>query len=186
PRMPVVSPSVVPPPLESEFDEWLQSLFSDIMDEEQLMEFTYGTRFHSATRTKQVYVDGSCIGQGTNHAAAGAGIYWGPGHPANKGVRVPGEQTNNRAELYAILVALSSSGTDVPLAIWTDSLYAIDTIVHQGPHLAQTGWKCANGDVLRAIQYRIRLRPAAVQFHHVRGHSNNLSNDAADSLAKEG
>ncbi|KAJ7212082.1 ribonuclease H-like domain-containing protein, partial [Mycena pura] len=173
-------------PRETEFDEWMQEMLADAMDEDDLASFTYGTSFPSISRTKQVYVDGSCLRQASTHAAAGAGIFWGPNNPANKGVRVPGEQTNNRAELFAILTVLADTPTNVPLDFRTDSLYAIETIVTQGLSLAQRGWKCANNDLLKAIQYQIRRRPVSVQFHHVRGHTGNFSNEEADRLAKLG
>ncbi|KAJ7193949.1 hypothetical protein GGX14DRAFT_405111 [Mycena pura] len=77
-------------PRETEFDEWMQEMLADAMDEDDLASFTYGTSFPSISRTKQVYVDGSCLRQASTHAASGAGIFWGPNNPANKGVRVPG------------------------------------------------------------------------------------------------
>ncbi|KAJ7193534.1 hypothetical protein GGX14DRAFT_405437 [Mycena pura] len=55
-----------------------------------------------------------------------------------------------------------------------------------GPVIAQTGWACANGDVLRAIHFRLCQRHGRVVFHHVRAHAGNKENDEADRLAKEG
>ncbi|KAJ7207106.1 ribonuclease H-like domain-containing protein, partial [Mycena pura] len=173
-------------PCETDFDEWLQELLADAADEEELAAFAYGRSFPSVTHTKQVYVDGSCLRQASNTAAAGAGIFWGPGNPGNKGVRVPGDQTNNRAELFAVLTVLAETPIDIPLDFRTDSMYVIEMIVTQGPSLAQRGWNCANNDLLRAIQHQIRRRPVTVQFHHVHGHTGNLSNEDADRLAKAG
>ncbi|XP_030044630.1 ribonuclease H1 [Microcaecilia unicolor] len=50
---------------------------------------------HSAV----VYTDGCCANNGRNDARAGIGVYWGPGHPSNVAERLPGRQTNQRAEI---------------------------------------------------------------------------------------
>ncbi|XP_036286187.1 ribonuclease H1 isoform X2 [Pipistrellus kuhlii] len=47
-----------------------------------------------------VYTDGCCCGNGRRRARAGIGVYWGPGHPLNVGMRLPGRQTNQRAEIH--------------------------------------------------------------------------------------
>ncbi|XP_064364566.1 ribonuclease H1 isoform X3 [Dromaius novaehollandiae] len=47
-----------------------------------------------------VYTDGCCSGNGRNRARAGIGVYWGPGHPLNTSERLPGRQTNQRAEIH--------------------------------------------------------------------------------------
>ncbi|XP_059516603.1 ribonuclease H1 isoform X2 [Myotis daubentonii] len=47
-----------------------------------------------------VYTDGCCSCNGRRRARAGIGVYWGPGHPLNVGVRLPGRQTNQRAEIH--------------------------------------------------------------------------------------
>ncbi|KAJ7194557.1 hypothetical protein GGX14DRAFT_337050, partial [Mycena pura] len=146
-------------PCETDFDKWMQEMLGDAMDEEDLASFTYGKSFPSITRTKQVYIDGSCLHHASSYAAVGAGIFWGPNNPGNKGVRVPGEQTNNCAELFAILTVLAETPTNIPLDFRTDSMYAIDMIVTQGLSLAQRGWKCAKEDLLRAIQHHIHQRP---------------------------
>ncbi|XP_037384471.1 ribonuclease H1 isoform X2 [Talpa occidentalis] len=47
-----------------------------------------------------VYTDGCCSSNGRRRARAGIGVYWGPGHPLNVGIRLPGRQTNQRAEIH--------------------------------------------------------------------------------------
>ena len=46
-----------------------------------------------------IYTDGACRGNGTPHARAGYGVYYGPNDPRNISERLSGAQTNNRAEL---------------------------------------------------------------------------------------
>ncbi|XP_032980537.1 ribonuclease H1 isoform X2 [Rhinolophus ferrumequinum] len=49
-----------------------------------------------------VYTDGCCSSNGRRRARAGIGVYWGPGHPLNVGIRLPGRQTNQRAEIHPV------------------------------------------------------------------------------------
>ncbi|KAJ7220073.1 ribonuclease H-like domain-containing protein, partial [Mycena pura] len=172
-------------PGETELDEDLWGLMSEVMEVGDMARHTYGPLLDTDAAARQVYVDGSCIGP-SSARRAGAGLRWGMASLRNRALRVPGEQTNNRAELFAILGALATTPISVPLDIFTDSQYAINMIVHWGPAIAQTGWHCANGDALSAIQYQIRRRRGHIRFHYVRGHSGNKENEAADRLAKSG
>nr|GAT50953.1 predicted protein [Mycena chlorophos] len=192
------SPSVTPPhamgprrrDLEprvvSALDHRFQDLLASSMSEQKWLASTYG-ECRDEGKVLEVYVDGSCFNVGTPMAAAGAGIYTGfCGSPWSRSLRVPGAQTNNRAELFAILAVVADTPLKYALSIWSDSMYAIRTITHLGPKLAQMGWPGPNSDVLRAIQYHIRRRPCRVTLHWVKGHANNMSNIHADELAKAG
>ena len=52
---------------------------------------------------KYVYTDGACIHNGKKYAKAGIGIFFGIGDKRNVSERITGKQTNNAAELEAIL-----------------------------------------------------------------------------------
>ncbi|KAJ7291819.1 ribonuclease H-like domain-containing protein, partial [Mycena rebaudengoi] len=134
----------------------------------------------------KTYTDGSCYNNGSPDACAGAGVYFGPNNPRNQALRVSGSQTNNRGELLAILYALSRARPWEAVEIYTDSEYAIRSIMYWAVKNEQKGWKCANGDLLKDIVSWIRYRSAAVRFRYVAAHSGNMHNDAADALAKEG
>lgn len=76
-----------------------------------------------------VYTDGSSQSNGRLGASAGYGVFWADAkyHAHNIARRLPGEmQTNNRAELRAIIAAVESCPEpERPLVIHTDSQYAI-------------------------------------------------------------
>ncbi|KAJ4487022.1 ribonuclease H-like domain-containing protein, partial [Lentinula edodes] len=117
----------------------------------------------------------------------GSGIFFGnPSHPLNTAARVTGTQTNNRGELLAVLIAIQKSHSKCCLAIYSDSEYTIRSIVYHAPKEAQSNWTCANGDIMCAIARWVASRESPIVFHHVRAHSNNAHNDAADTLAKLG
>ncbi|KAJ7168281.1 ribonuclease H-like domain-containing protein, partial [Mycena crocata] len=147
----------------------------------------YGGCYVADTGGIKAYTDGSCFNNGSPHARAGAGIYLGPGNPENSiSLRVTGEQTNNRGELLAILYCLSVFPSNKRLDLYSDSEYAIKSIVYWAPRHADAGWKCANADLLQDIVLWIKFRSAATHFYHVKAHSGNTHNDAADAAAKAG
>lgn len=79
-----------------------------------------------------VYTDGSSRGNGRNGAVAGYGVYWSDENYRSLDVSKPLEgtvQTNNRAELQAIIAAVSACPEpDKLLRICTDSQYAIKAV----------------------------------------------------------
>jgi len=133
------------------------------------------------------YTDGSCLKAGTDSARAGLGVYFGPHNLRNISERVPGkQQTNNRAELFAILRCLESVDSTRGLEIFTDSEYSIRSIGEWAASRAELGWNCPNGDVLHDIHLLIRQRHAHLRLVWVKAHSTNQHNEEADRLAKLG
>ncbi|KAJ6620279.1 ribonuclease H-like domain-containing protein, partial [Mycena sp. CBHHK59/15] len=161
------------------------SLAAKKSPDEKLNAF-YGPVFDISSTLVKVYTDGSCIGNGKGSAHAGAGTYAGPQSSLNASLRVTGEQTNNRGELLAILYTLSTVQPNHHLEIYSDSEYAICSIVYWAPDHAQKGWKCANADLLKDMVSWIKFRSAPVHFHHVKAHSGNGHNEAANAAAKAG
>ncbi|TEB19370.1 hypothetical protein FA13DRAFT_1846948 [Coprinellus micaceus] len=81
-------------------------------DTETRMIKLYGvSTMRHTTHPMDVYVDGACLNNGRKNARAGSGAYWGPGCARNVSVRVPGAQTNNRAEVFAVLCVLRNEVT---------------------------------------------------------------------------
>ena len=147
-----------------------------------------------ATPVVDVWTDGGCDNNGGRNAVGGIGVYWGPNHPRNVGEPLPGiEQTNNRAEISAVLRALDDTkhfrenGTE--LVIHTDSQFTIDVTgwVHRWK---RNGWKTAKGGAVLNQDLIVRLDTALegrrVTFKHVKGHGTNAGNIAADALATQG
>ncbi|PBK64646.1 ribonuclease H-like protein, partial [Armillaria solidipes] len=170
----------------SELDRLLIQVIEYQPSPEVCLRTLYGSVLSSYTNPVRVYTDGACLHNGTPHARAGAGIFFGLDSPLNASFRVTGKQTNNRGELLAVLMALSVARPDRDLDIFTDSLYTIRSLTEWAPSHADQGWLCDNGDIMADIAAWIRFRTAPLVFHHVKGHSGNASNDAADDLAKRG
>lgn len=181
------APAFVRPPLPTETPldrRLIETLHSVPSADERLIKL-YGPAL-LVTEPLKVYTDGSCLGNGSRQPQAGAGVYFGPNHQLNTSARVCGEQTNNRGELFAVLLALSLAPLRRSLCIYTDSKYAIRSVVYWAPAHADCGWDCANSDILKSIQTCIQARPATVHFEYVKGHAGNVHNEASDNLAKIG
>ncbi|KAJ7341830.1 hypothetical protein JRQ81_007194 [Phrynocephalus forsythii] len=139
-----------------------------------------------------VYTDGCCASNGRHQARAGMGVYWGPGHPLNTSERLPGRQTNQRAEIHAACKAIEQAKSQniKKLAIYTDSKFTIDGATSWIPNWKANGWRTSNGKGVINKEDFERLATLSegmeIQWMHVPGHAGFTGNEAADRLAKEG
>lgn len=130
-----------------------------------------------------VFTDGSCRNNGAPHASAAAAVFWGDDSKNNWSARIPGPQTNNAAELFAILHALSQAPPDRTLHIFSDSEYSIRSVTYWSSLHYTIGWSCANGMLLENIWVLIRSRSAPVRFRWVKAHDKNRFNIIVDNMA---
>jgi len=109
---------------------------------------------------------------------------------------LPGaRQTNQRAELTAILRALEIVPRHRDISIITDSRYAIDCVTSWYVNWRKNGWRTSAGkavenkDLVENILAKIEERNSLMVqtlFEWIKGHSNQLGNVEADKLAVEG
>ncbi|XP_032209321.1 ribonuclease H1 isoform X3 [Mustela erminea] len=94
-----------------------------------------------------VYTDGCCSSNGRRRARAGIGVYWGPGHPLNIGIRLPGRQTNQRAEIHAACKAIEQAKAQniKKLVLYTDSMFTINGITNWVQGWKKNGWRTSTG-----------------------------------------
>lgn len=104
-------------------------------------------------------------------------------------------QTNQRAELTAILRALEIAPTRREVHIITDSSYSINCVTIWYKNWERNNWLTStkqpvmNKDLIEDILAKIRERQGlgfATVFNWIKGHSNDPSNEAADRLAVSG
>jgi len=110
-------------------------------------------------------------------------------------------QTNQRAELMAIMVAIESVnniyGLNVPITICSDSMYSINCCTKWSSGWISNGWntkagkEVKNQDIIRPLVELVNERNkdpsfASVKFIHVKGHSGIEGNEIADKLAVAG
>ncbi|KAI7825069.1 ribonuclease H-like domain-containing protein [Kickxella alabastrina] len=149
-----------------------------------------------------VYTDGASSRNGTIHAKAGIGVYFGPNDKRNLSEPLPGAcQTSERAELYAIMRAIAKAGeagvaggggkavNSRAINICTDSLYSIKCMTLWYYKWQRNGWRTTGGqpvqnkDLILKGRSLIKKLQGAVEFTHVRGHQGIEGNEQADRLA---
>ena len=140
-----------------------------------------------------VYTDGSCSNNGRANSKAGIGIYFGEKDPRNISRRLEGKQTNNTAELTAILetydLIKDELNNDVEYTIVTDSEYSLKCVGKYGDKCAKTGWceDIPNKELVRLV-YESYSKHQNISFLHIRSHTggtdiHSLGNEQADKLA---
>ena len=109
--------------------------------------------------------------------------------------RLQGEpQTNQRAELTAVLRALETVPVRQGVQIVTDSKYSIQCVTEWYSNWEKNGWMTRQGpvknrDLVQAIRAKIGEREARGTqsvFTWVKGHATDPGNIAADNLAVQG
>ena len=91
-----------------------------------------------------VYTDGACTNNGKKNAKAGFGVYFGKDDPRNVSESYNGPQTNNVAELLAIIKALSILREEIEsgqnIVIYSDSTYSIRCCTDYGEKMEKKNW----------------------------------------------
>jgi len=150
----------------------------------------------------RVFTDGSCTSNGKKNSKAGYAA-WFPDHPEwSSSHRVPEneEQTNNRAELSAINLAVKTledkGEVDCDLVIYSDSDYSINCLSTWLPGWMNRGWKTAAGtdvqhqDLIKDTTSRLS-KFKSHRFVHVKAHTGGVdelskNNAIVDKMAREG
>lgn len=124
----------------------------------------------------KIYADGACRGNQNTTNIGGYGvvlIYKDSIKELNNAFQ---DTTNNRMEILSVIEGLKSlKRFDIPVEIYSDSQYVVNTI--------NNGWrKNANLDLWAELG-RLIEKFDSVKFIKVKGHSDNNYNNRADKLA---
>ncbi len=137
-------------------------------------------------KSVQLYTDGACSG---NPGAGGYGailIYKGIEKELSGGER---ETTNNRMEIYAVIVGLRCLREPCEVTVYSDSAYTVNAF-NEGWIFGwmKNGWKKAdNKPVLNAELWQelySLTQKHKVRFVKVKGHADNVYNNRCDALAR--
>ena len=150
----------------------------------------------SSNKPINIYTDGACTNNGKTDARAGFGIWFGDNDERNTSESFTGQQTNNRAELLAIIKALTIIRDDIEngqrVNIYTDSTYSIRCSTTYGERMSKKGWQNKGADIpnreLVEVAYNFVKKYNNIKFTHIRAHTgledeHSIGNDNADRLA---
>ena len=163
-----------------------------------------------------VYTDGACSNNGKENALSGIGIFFGIddhrniskkiedpnvnvrrtvafGDDVENVVKTSGKQTNNTAELNAIIETYYIIENDIvngkKIVIVSDSEYAIKCVSSYGEKCCKNVWNTdiPNKELVKTI-YEMYKDKLNIQFMHIKAHTNNtdihsFGNSNADKLA---
>ena len=140
-----------------------------------------------------VYTDGACSKNGYKNALAGIGIYFGDNDTRNLSQRIEGKQTNNTAELSAVIETYKIIYDDIisgkNIAIVTDSEYVIKCVTCYGEKCYKNNWTndIPNKELVKNA-FELYKDKQNIKFIHIRAHTTNddihsIGNYNADKLA---
>ena len=156
------------------------------------------TASHDVNEQQTLWTDGAASNnQDDRFRRAGFGIYYDDGHNLNLSALLPGlQQTNQRAELLAVVVACLRDPR--PLDIRSDSEYVCEGF-SRWMFWADSGWAGDHADLWNLLANELRARTSAVHVSWVKGHAKRIDilrgrtteedkrgNDGADGLAVDG
>ncbi|KAJ7770190.1 hypothetical protein DFH07DRAFT_735521 [Mycena maculata] len=146
---------------------------------------SYYGRVMVRTDTLHVYVASSCVTAGKPNIRAGSGVYWGPNSRWNKSSSVLGKQSDGRAGLFAVTLALLSAPMDRTLVIFSSSQFVIRTFCYWAGSNYTEGWPCKNADIIKVTAELMRKRPAGVIFRYSPSPATNNHSRGALDLARK-
>tara|TARA_Y100000741_G_scaffold314415_1_gene259791 strand:+ start:176 stop:808 length:633 start_codon:yes stop_codon:yes gene_type:complete len=142
-----------------------------------------------------VYTDGACSRNGQAGAKAGLGVYFSEDDIRNCSERIDGKQTNNTAEIKAILKVADILKREIlagySIKIYSDSEYAMRCCGDYGLKLEKAGWikkkPIPNVELVKKAYYTFK-ESSNVTFHYIAAHTgkddeHSRGNEGADKLA---
>lgn len=133
-----------------------------------------------------IYTDGACSG---NPGPGGWGVYLIYGHHKKKIRGHSLDTTNNRMELTAAIEGLKALKRRCTIDLYTDSIYVKNGITEWITKWIANNWKTSNKNLVKNADlwqdlYE-RVAGHDISWHWVKGHSSDVGNNIADSLATE-
>lgn len=135
----------------------------------------------------KIYSDGACSG---NPGPGGWGAYIIEESGVSEIYGYELETTNNKMELMAAIKALESLTESCQVDLYTDSKYVQMGISQWVKNWLKNNWRTSNKEAVKNVDLWQRLLQVTnihkVNWHWVKGHSTDLYNNLADSLAVKG
>jgi ribonuclease HI len=135
----------------------------------------------------EIWTDGACSG---NPGPGGWGVLLRKGDIEKELYGGEPDTTNNRMELMATIKALEALKKPCTLTIYTDSNYVKNGITSWIKGWLAKNWRTAGGQAVKNKDLWQNLltatKPHTITWKWVKGHSGDVNNDRADTLARLG
>ena len=139
-----------------------------------------------------VYTDGACKNNGKKNAAAAIGVFFSDDDPRNVSKKITGKQTNNTAELKAIIEVSKILKKEIKngkkITIVSDSIYAIRAATVFGAKAEKKKYQGVANPELVKKAFNLYKDKNNINFLYIKAHTNRegihyLGNKKADLLA---
>ena len=136
-----------------------------------------------------IYTDGACSGNPGKGGWCAILIYDNNGQQVIKDISgSKQETTNNQMELTAVIEALQILKEPVIIDLFTDSKYVLEGATKWANGWVANNWKTSNKKPVANKELWIRLLSLLqihqVNWHWVKGHSDNKYNNECDKIAR--
>jgi ribonuclease HI len=129
----------------------------------------------------EIFTDGAAKGNPGNGGYGAILRFKGKEKELSEGFRLT---TNNRMELLAVIVALESLKTNkIPIHIYSDSKYVIDSIVKNWVYSWQKKGFKGKKNVDLWKRFLEVSKGLNITYHWVKGHAGHIENERCDQLA---
>jgi len=145
------------------------------------------------TDIQYIYIDGSCLNNGTKKSCGGYGVFFGDDDERNVSkhlVKTPivTKITNNTAELMACLEALNileEKPTNKRNIIVTDSRYLYQSCIEWIPVWEKNGWKKSDGKIVDNLELIKAIREKHKKVKPLLKHVNSHRDEPSDKESLE-
>jgi len=140
-----------------------------------------------------IYIDGSCLNNGTKKSCGGYGVFFGDDDPRNVSKHllkntIVTKITNNTAELMACLEALTileENPTNKKNIIVTDSRYLYQSCIEWIPVWEKNNWKKSDGKIVDNLELIKSIREKHKKVKPLLKHVNSHRDEPIDKTSLE-
>ena len=140
----------------------------------------------------KVYVDGSCLGNGTISSSGGYGVVIFDDndkyitHYSHHEMNTTNNIQELKSLIYSFILALKNPNEEV--IIYSDSAYGIQVFESWAKNWERQGWRKADKQPIKNLEliqegYKIYTQLKNIKIVKVKGHNDVLGNEMADALA---
>jgi len=140
----------------------------------------------------KIFVDGSCIGNGSNNSSGGYGvvIFDNENNYISHYSHYEKNTTNNIQELKSLIYSftIAYQYPSKSFIIYSDSSYGIQVFESWSKNWERNNWRKSDGQIIKNLElikegYQLYKQLNNISLVKVKGHNDIIGNEMADALA---